>query len=112
MATPKKSSGKPVGRPENLKPFKKGIDERRNTTGLNKKAPKLEDVIDTVLGEVNSKGESVPEVILRRLVVSAKNGSIKAAELILDRAYGKAKQSVEHSGEVTLNKVEFIKSGD
>jgi hypothetical protein len=90
--------------------FKKG--QSGNPNGRPKKVPKLEDVIDKVLGEENSKGESVPEVILRRLVTSAKNGSIKAAELILDRAYGKAKQNIELGGEITLNKVEFIKSGD
>jgi hypothetical protein len=90
--------------------FKKG--QSGNPKGRPKKVPKLEEVIENVLGEVNAKGESVPEVILRRLVTSAKNGSIKAAELLLDRTYGKVKQGVELSGEISLNKVEFVKSAD
>jgi hypothetical protein len=110
MATEKLKQGSNRQPPPKDKQFKKG--QSGNPNGRPKKLPKLEEVIENVLGEVNSKGESVPEVILRRLIVSAKNGSIKAAELILDRAYGKVKQGVELSGDITLNKVEFVKGGD
>ena len=43
-------------------------------------------------------GMTAAEAILKRLRQMATQGNIKAAEMLLDRSYGKAKQPVEHSG--------------
>lgn len=78
---------------ENLKPFKKGKDERRNLKG----APKLPDIavlMATVMGE-DKDGITAAQAILAALRAKAAKGDVRAAELLLDRAYGKAKQSLE-----------------
>lgn len=81
---------------ENLKPFKKGEDERRNVNGRPKKLPKLDDLLADILGSEEDK-DSEAHAILQRLVTDAKSGNTKAAEIILDRAYGKSKQSIDLS---------------
>ena len=48
---------------DNLKPFKKGIDERRNATGENKKLPGLAELLAEVLCNP-SKGISTAYAIL------------------------------------------------
>lgn len=80
--------------PENLKPFKKGVDERRNLKGAPKKLPILNEILSELLtDEVN--GISKVKAIFNSLIESAINGDVRAAELILDRSYGKAKQSID-----------------
>lgn len=81
---------------ENLRPFKKGEDERRNINGRPKKLPKLDDLLADILGSVEDK-DSEAHAILSRLVREAKSGNTKAAEIILDRAYGKAQQNIDHT---------------
>lgn len=59
--------------------------------GRPRKLPQLNDLIDTVLGdEVN--GLTAAEAILKKLRQLAVSGNLKAAEMLLDRAYGKPKQ--------------------
>lgn len=82
------------GRVENLKPFKKGVDERRNMEGRPPKLPHLDELLAEVLGE-EKDGLTAAKVILMALRKKATAGDVRAAEVLLDRAFGKAKQSSE-----------------
>lgn len=75
--------------------FKPG--QSGNPNGRPKKLPKLDDLLADILGE-EKDGITAAEAILKRLRVQAAQGNLKAAEILLDRAYGKARQSVEVSG--------------
>ena len=80
------------GTPQNLIPFKKG--QSGNPKGRPKKLPQLDKLLDQVLGvENNEKSEA--EKILRSLLTRAKKGDVRAAEILLDRAYGKPKQAID-----------------
>lgn len=76
--------------------FKPG--QSGNPKGRPKKLPAIDDLLAEVLGEEN--GNSTAKVILESMVKQAKKGDVRAAELLLERAYGKAKQPIEHSGEI------------
>jgi hypothetical protein len=80
------------GRPQNLKKWKPGQSGNKN--GRPKKIPLLKELLANVLGE-QKEGKSAAEVILMRLRAKAIQGDVRAAELLLDRAYGKAKQEVQ-----------------
>jgi len=80
--------------PQNLKPFKKG--QSGNPKGRPKKLPQLDVLMAEVLGEENKDGLTAAEAILKALRAKAAKGDVRAAEVLLDRAYGKAKQSIEH----------------
>lgn len=89
------------GTPENLIPAKKG--EIRNPNGRPKKLPALDTLIAEIMGE-EKEGISAADAILRKLRQMATQGNLRAAEILLDRAYGKAKQVVENKGEgLTVN---------
>ena len=80
------------GKTENLIPFQPGISG--NPNGRPKKLPKIDDLLADVLGDDENSGEA--KAILEALVKRAKlKGGDKAAEIILDRAFGKPKQSIE-----------------
>lgn len=79
----------------NLKPFKKGFDERRANNGRKPKLPALDILLADVLGE-DKDGTTAAEAILKALRAKATRGDIRAAEVLLDRAYGKAKQTITH----------------
>lgn len=81
---------------ENLKPFKKGEDERRNINGRPKKLPAIDKLLAEVLGEEDDE-ESEAKEIIKAMLLEAKSGNTKAAEILLDRAYGKAKLNIDHS---------------
>ena len=73
---PKGTSGNPKGRP--------------------KKLPELDKLLADVLGEVGEvSGITAAEQILRALRAKAAKGDIRAAEVLLDRGYGKAKQGID-----------------
>ena len=74
------------------KPFKKG--QSGNPNGRPKKLPELDKLLADVLGE-EKDGVSAADAILRKLRAMAASGNIRAAEILLDRAYGKAKQTVD-----------------
>jgi len=80
---------------QNLKPFKKG--QSGNPKGRPKKLPHLEELLADILGE-DKEGITAAEAILRALRAKATKGDIRAAEVLLERAYGKAKQGIELSG--------------
>jgi hypothetical protein len=83
--------------PENIEKhkFKKG--QSGNPKGRPKKLPHLEELLADILGE-DKEGITAAEAILRALRAKATKGDIRAAEVLLERAYGKAKQGIELSG--------------
>ena len=80
------------------KPFVKGASG--NPKGAPRKIPGLDKLLADVLGE-EKDGKTAMEVILMALRAKATKGDIRAAEVLLDRSYGKAKQQVELSGSIS-----------
>lgn len=81
--------------------FKPG--QSGNPKGRPRKLPEIDTLLSEVLGE--EEGEEARE-ILKALLKEAKKGNVRAAEVLLDRAYGKPKQEIdqktEHSGEIVI----------
>ena len=73
--------------------------ETANPKGRVKKLPDLDVLLSDVLG-IAEDGKSAAHDILVALYKKAKRGDVRAAELLLERAYGKPKQPIEHSGEI------------
>ena len=84
--------------PHDGKKFKKGTTGNQN--GRPKKLPELDKLLADVLGE-EKDGKTAAEVILMALRLKATKGDIRAAEVLFDRGYGKAKQDVNMN--VTAN---------
>jgi hypothetical protein len=99
------------GVPENLKPFKKGNDERRNMKGAPVKIPTLEILLAEVLGE-EREGTVAAKAILSALRNKALKGDTRAAELLLDRAYGKAKQTIDQNTNLQALTINLINPED
>jgi hypothetical protein len=66
-------------------------------SGRKPKLPELDRLLADVLGE-EKDGVTAAEAILRVLRAKAAKGDLRAAEILLDRGYGKARQQHEHSG--------------
>jgi hypothetical protein len=81
---------------KNLKPFKKGEDERRNTLGRPKKTL-LSEAIREQLSEAmpNAPERTVAEAIARTLIREAISGNVQAIREIGDRTEGKPKQAID-----------------
>lgn len=77
---------------KNSKPFKKG--QSGNPNGRPRKLPELDKLLADVLGE-EKDGISAGEAILKALRAKATKGDVRAAEVLLDRAYGKARQTID-----------------
>lgn len=75
------------------KPFVKG-DPRINRKGAPKKLPELDKLLAEVLGE-EKDGKTAAEAILSAIRLKAVKGDVRAAEMLMDRAYGKAKQQID-----------------
>lgn len=98
-------------------PFKKGQSgspehkmkkgQTLNPNGRPKKLPQLDKLLDDVLGE-EKDGLTAAEAILKALRSKAAKGDIRAAEILLDRAYGKARQIVDVEASVTTKKAVMI----
>lgn len=90
----------------NLKPFKKG--QSGNPKGRTPKLPELDKLLDEVLG-AEKDGVPAAKQILIALYKRALRGDVRAAEVLMDRAYGKAKQVTElrnkdgETFDITLN---------
>lgn len=80
--------------PENIEPhkFKKG--QSGNPNGRPKKLPELDDLLANVLGE-EKDGVTAAEAILKALRAKAAKGDVRAAEVLLDRGWGKVKQPID-----------------
>jgi hypothetical protein len=66
-----------------------------NGGGRPPKLPDLHVLLANVLGKENKDGLTAAEEILLALHAKAKKGDTRAAELLLDRGYGKPKQTSE-----------------
>lgn len=88
--------------PKGAIPFVKG--KSGNPAGKPCKIPGLDKLLAEVLGE-DKDGITAAKAILMALRAKATKGDVRAAEVLLDRAYGKAKQVTEEIGnsQITLN---------
>lgn len=86
--------GKPNPIPGN-KPFKKG--KSGNPNGRPKKLPELDKLLADVLGE-EKDGKTAAQAILMALRAKAAKGDVRAAELLLDRGWGKVAQTINLPG--------------
>lgn len=89
---------KPVREGKNGGKLKSG-----NTVNLNgrpKKIPALEELINTHMTEIDSSGLSAADLVMKRLRQKAVQGDMKAIQYLLDRMYGKPKETLEHKGEI------------
>jgi hypothetical protein len=97
----------PSGRPDiykDAKPFKKG-DKRINRDGR----PKLPDLKEAMAKLLNEEKDGITslEIILKALEAKAAKGDVRAAQELLDRGFGRSKQTIEHSG-IAFENVEII----
>lgn len=74
--------------------FKKG--QSGNPKGKPRKLPQIDVILADVLGE-EKDGIDAAKAILMALRLKATKGDVRAAEILLDRAYGKAKQTVDNN---------------
>jgi hypothetical protein len=88
------------GVPENLRPCKPG--ETHNPHGRPKKLPRLDDLLAEVLG-TDGIDKSEAERIIEALVKKALKGDTRAAEILLERGYGKVRQDIDVKGNIILN---------
>lgn len=88
--------------PPGAKPFKKG--QSGNPAGKPRKIPKLQELLADVLGE-EKDGVTAAKAIMMALRTKATKGDVRAAEVLLDRAYGKSKQLLEHSGNISHTQI-------
>lgn len=72
--------------------FKKG--QTGNPKGRPPKLPKLDELLASVMSEERN-GLTAAEAVLRALIVKATKGDVRAAEALLDRAFGKAVQRTD-----------------
>jgi hypothetical protein len=84
-------SNMPRGNPQNLSKYQWKKGQSGNPKGRPKKLPDLKEVLINVLAETK-EGRSALEAVLMTMRAKALKGDTRAAELLLDRAYGKAKQ--------------------
>lgn len=85
------------GNPHTIKG--KGFDahpENINKNGRPRKLPAIEELLAEVLG-ADGEGKSEAEKILVALRDRALKGDTRAAELLLDRSYGKPKIHIDHT---------------
>jgi hypothetical protein len=95
---PFKKGETPIG----AKPFQKG--QSGNPGGRPKKLPHLEQLLAEILEE-EKDGISAAKAILMALRLKATKGDVRAAEILLDRAYGKSSQNINHSGNISLEQI-------
>jgi len=85
----------------------KGFDKRPqniNKKGRPHKLPALDELMNKVMGEMGESGLTAMEAIIKAQRAKAAKGDTRAAELLLDRAYGKAKQVTELSGTIDVKR--------
>jgi hypothetical protein len=87
--------------PNKATQFSKDYQPEKN--GRKPKLPKLDELLADVLGE-DKDGIEAAKAILMALRAKATKGDVRAAEVLLERAYGKSKQIVDlnHSGGINL----------
>jgi hypothetical protein len=83
----------------------KGFDnypEHINKKGRPKKLPPLDKLLADVLG-TDGESKSEAEKIIEALMVKALKGDTRAAEILLERGYGKVKQELDVKGSIELH---------
>ena len=83
------------GNPDKIKG--RGFDvfpEHINKKGAPKKLPSLEKLLIEVLGSEDEKDSQAKEII-KALLNKALKGDVRAAEVLLERGYGKVVQAIE-----------------
>lgn len=80
---------------ENLKPFLPG--QTGNPNGRPKKLPDIELLLLEAMGEEGEEALAIIEALINK----AKKGDVRAAEVLLDRAYGKVRQDIK--GDINHN---------
>jgi len=73
--------------------------------GRPKKLPPLDEMMAKVLCE-EKDGISAVQAIIMAMRAKAARGDTKAAQLLLDRGYGKAKEFIEHSGKMSTQVIQ------
>jgi pantothenate kinase len=87
-----------------LVPFKKGQDHRRNIDGRPKALPNLTEKLVLHLGATGI------DDLIQKLHELAMSGNVKAIEMLLDRGYGKAKETIDLSTSIAAPDYhEFLK---
>lgn len=85
----------------------KGFDkhpEHINKKGQPRKLPRLDVLLADVLDDAKMKD------IITSLYKAAKKGNVKAADVLFDRMYGKAKQSLDiTTGDEKINTIKLIR---
>jgi hypothetical protein len=92
--------------------WKKG--ETGNPNGRPKKLPALDLIMANVLG-AEKDGITAGEAIIMKLREQALKGDIKAAQILLDRGWGKPKQNIDittQGEKVTVPTIIFTKDKD
>lgn len=69
--------------------------EAINRNGAPRKLPDLDKILADVLGK-EDKGRTAAEMIIEALKSKAYKGDVRAAEVLMDRAYGKSVEKHEH----------------
>lgn len=91
--------------------FKKG--QSGNPNGRPPKLPDIDVLLADVLGE-EKDGKTAAQAILMALRAKAAKGDVRAAEVLLDRGWGKVKQPIDGNFNVgmtlTVNKVIVTKN--
>ena len=87
--------------PNKATQFNKDYQPEKN--GRKPKLPQLDVLLADVLGE-DKDGIEAAKAILMALRAKATKGDVRAAEVLLERAYGKSKQVVDlnHSGGINI----------
>lgn len=88
------------GNPQNLKPRQKGQPALKNAGRPKSQLPELQEALTEVLNKdctVRGTRTTAIMAILDKMVQLARDGNIRAAELMLNYAYGKPNVKVEHS---------------
>jgi hypothetical protein len=93
------------GAPDNLKHFKKG--QSGNPKGR-PKLPDLKEALQNILGETKD-GKTALDAIFMALRAKAAKGDVRAAELLMDRAYGKSKQVIDMNASVEVKDISDTK---
>jgi hypothetical protein len=97
-----------VSKTAGIEPHKFPKGKSGNPKGRPKKLPELDKLLADVLGE-EKDGITAAEAILKKLRAMAAAGNIRAAELLLDRGYGKAKQTIEHGGKMETTSIHITR---
>jgi hypothetical protein len=85
---------------KDAKPFTKD-DPRINRKGR-PRLPDLPDTIAKILSEQGTGKDDALSEIFKKIVELALKGNLKAAEILLDRAYGRPTQPIESDNHLTI----------